>query len=354
MRKYLLLLCLTIIGCGSQPQPGPNDDLARRIDALEQTSGAISSMVYSDFSTCPASGDTADALIRKICQVAQAATVETRVELKGELAAFAQSLQGQIDVINTNLSANQTDIDSINTQLTAINGSLVSLGNRMTSAENAIIALQNLTASINGTLSGAMIALDIGNENAAAGPLYESVLRRVDKKRFTGYVQAYAAYQTFGNNPLAATSGQAALVATLTAHGYLVGDRVELSGLIGSRGFANGHITGVFVVTAVTANTFTFSAAVNASSTGTVGGSTPGLVRKILGEGMGTLWATGDVSDVAVRVSNLGTKRYNFIIRRKLSDSTLGELCYSKSNNAATFATISAAPEDGNATIACK
>lgn len=354
MKKLIGLFVFLLVSCGGS-SPDPTDDINKRISQLELISGSLDAVVNSDYATCPASGDTSDALIRKICNVAQAATSEVRTELKGQLAAFSQNLQGQIDAINTNLVTHQDSIDSLNAQITAINSSLGTLGTRMTSAEAAIVALQNLTASISGTLAGNMITFDIGSENAGAGPLYETVLRRNDKKRFNGYVQAYGTAQGLGNNPLTAVNGSATVTVALTAHGYIAGDVVILSGLAGSRGFSNGHVYGQFTVQTAAANTFTLLLGTTASSSGTVGGAN-GVVQKLNGQGMGTLWKSGDASDVAVRISNLGSKRYNFIIRRLASDvsNNTAELCYSTSNNAATFATINAAAEGGAGVIVCK
>lgn len=356
MKKLItlsLIIGILFSGCGKSVGTKEND-LTNRIKSLEIISGSLEAVVNSDFSSCPNSGDTADALIRKICAVAQAATVEAKVELKAQLAAFSQSLQNQIDVINSELVSKQVSIDTINAQITVINGTLTTLGTRMDNAESAITALQSLTNSINGTLNGTMVSFDIGTENVSAGPLYETLLRRVDKKRINGYVIAYGASQGLGSNPLTAANGSSTITVSLTAHGYVVGDRVELNDLVGGRGHSNGHVYGVFTVLTAAANSFTISSLGTGSSNGTFGSSS-GSVRKVSGQGMGTLWVSDQVSDSAVRVTNLGTKRYNFIIRRIASDvsNDTAQVCWSKTDNLATFATINAAPEAGNASITC-
>lgn len=355
---YILALITTLFGCGSVSQKGPSeyDKLNSRIGGLQAISDTLTAMISSDYATCPASGDTADALIRKICNVAQAATNEAKVELKGQLSMFNQQLQGQINAISAQLVTQSASIDSINTQLTTINSTLTTLDGRMTSAEGAITALQALTASISGVLAGNMLTVDIGTENVSAGPLYETVLRRVDKKKFAGYVYALGTSQAFASNPFTAVNGSANVTVALTAHGYVTGDIVLIQGLSGSRGFSNAQVYGEFVVGTTTANTFVITlSGGTASSSGTLGGSA-GLVQKVVGRGMGTLWASGNVSDVAVRLTNLGSKRYNFIIRRIASDvsNNTAELCYDKTNNAATFATINAAAEGGAGNIVCK
>lgn len=350
--KYLIVLML-VIGCGKSTDP--YQDLSDQVDHLKSISDSLQSVINSDYSTCPPSGDTSDPLIRKICTVAQASTNEARVELKGELATFASQLQDQITAVNADLLSHQASIDSINASVTSMLSNIATLQAQMTSANSAITALQTLTASISTTLAGNMITFDIGSENVSAGPLYESILRRNDKQRFNGYVQAYGTAVSLASNSLTAVNGSATLTVALTAHGYIVGDIVNFSGLTGSRGFTSAQLYGDFVVQIVATNTFTITAVVNASSSGTLGGAA-GIAQKMVGRGMGTLWSAGTVSDTAVRVSNLGSKRYNFIIRRIASDvsNNTGELCYSKTNNLATFATINAAPEGGNSAVACK
>lgn len=117
-----------------------------------------------------------------------------------------------------------------------------------------------------------------------------------------------------------------------------------MQGLTSGRGFSAGDLTGDFtVVTTPTADTFTVVVRKNASSSGTTGGS-GGVVNRVQGRGMGTVWKTSDGADAAVRVTSLGTKAYNWIVKAN------GDICYSTSNNAATFATINA----GGGSIVCK
>lgn len=71
---------------------------------------------------------------------------------------------------------------------------------------------------------------------------------------------------------------------------------------------------------------------------------------------MSTLWSAGDPSDVAVRITSLGSKRYNFLIRRKGSDisNNTAELCFHKTDSLASFGTINAAPEGGSVNVECQ
>lgn len=348
---FFVLLIGLLFSCGGTDEW---EQVQERVKQLEVISSSLTAAIYSDFATCANSGDTLDPFINKVCNIAKAANSEALVQLKSELSVYSQYLQGQVDTINSNLVNQQASIDAANATLVTVNSTLSTLGTRMTNAENAITALQSLTSTINGTLAGNLITIDIGSENVSSGPQYETVLRRNDKKRFNGYVQAFGTSQGLPSNPLNASNGSSTVTVSLTAHGYLAGDLIYMESLTGSRGFSNGHVYGEFVVQTAAANSFTLTLGATATSGGSLGGSA-GTVKKVIGRGMGTLWKSQDASDVAVRQA-VGSKRYNFIIRRRASDvsNDTGELCYSKSDNAATFATINASPENGSATIACK
>jgi hypothetical protein len=95
-------------------------------------------------------------------------------------------------------------------------------------------------------------------------------------------ITPYESIRTAGNNPLATTSGSPTVTVTLTGHGAEVGDLVNFSGASAVGGLTiDGNYT---VVTAPTADTFTITAADNASSTATGGGAAV-VVSIILGDG---------------------------------------------------------------------
>lgn len=382
LNKYTLIVVTLVIGtvlgfllssCGSdkpddkrtynydQPKVDDTDkrikDLETQILALQGTSAQIDNLIQSDFATCPVSGNTADSLINQICKISQAANVEQIIATKGMLATINQSLTEQINAINDSIvtldSREASDIQAINTQITTISGqiatintTLTTLGTRMTNAETAITALQTLTNSINQTVNGTMTSFDIGTENLSAGPVYESVLRMVDKSRINAYVEAYGSMLSLPNNCANSTNGSPDVTITMTAHGLVVNDLVHLQGIAGSNGFTNGDIIGDFVVKTVpTVNTFVVTLRRNATSNGNFGGSS-GLpvAYKVIGRGMGTVWKTADGADIAVRVTTVGTKHYNWLVK------STGFVCYDKTNNAATFATIIA----NGVNIVCK
>jgi hypothetical protein len=360
MKRLFFISFLFIAACGAETvhidrrtNPTDQSDQIKRLQdqilALQGTSSQISGLIESDFATCPVSGSTADALINKICQVAHAVSDEQSAAIKSQLATVNTWVQGQLNAVNDNLVAldavEQNDVATINATITTINSTLVTvnstlgtLGTRMTNA------LQTAIASINASLNGTMRPFDIGIENLAAGPLYETVLRLTDKTRINAYVEAVGANANLGSNPVTASSGSSTVTVTAVAHGFAAGYLVHMQGLTSGRGFSAGDLTGDFVVvTAPTADTFTVVIRKNASSSGTTGGS-GGVVNRVQGRGMGTVWKTSDGADAAARVTNLGTKAYNWIVKAN------GDICYSTTNNSATFAVINA----GGAGVVCK
>lgn len=390
IRLFLLAFLLAastifFVGCG---EPGPANsevDFAEQIERINSKINSlaviaeeIEAVVNSPYSDC----SVADSLLATICNLAQAAAVEGDIEVLSSLGNMVSQLQDQIDsdrvdlaehaaaidTSNANIASNtgniaanaaaiaaaQLQLDNLEADVDSLTARVDDLELRMDSAESAIDALEALTASIGGTLNGVMLAVAIGSENASAGPIYENLLRRNDKTRINGYILAYSSYQSFGNNPLTASNGSSTVTVNLTAHGYVAGNVVELDGLTSGRGLLTGDLKGKFVVQTAVANSFTINVARNATSSGTLGGSI-GVVRKFNGQGMGTLWKSGDASDSAVRQTTAGTWIYNFIIRRRASDisNNTAEICWSKTNRSATFATINSAPENGNASITC-
>lgn len=356
--RHLLTLGLIsfLFGCGDKEPHNELDEIKTKLEALSVITGSLDSVVRSDFASCPASGQTADPLIRKICQVAQAATIEMQVELQNQLANAVTALNGEIDAINSDLISHQASLVTINATLTTLLADVALLDSRLDSAESAIIALQNLTNSISSALSGTMQSVTIGEELVSAGPAYEILLRRQDKKQVVGYVQAYGPSISLANNAVDPTNGSATVTITsLAAHGLSLGDTVQLQGIGEGSGFSSGHVYGEFTVTNVLGLTFDVVLPVNATSGTTFGGNV-GTAKKLNGRGMSALWVSDQVSDSAVRVTSAGSQSYNFIIRRIASDLTndTAEICYSKISRTATFATINVAPENGNATIACR
>lgn len=359
----LYLSLFVLVGCGgaggdsSASGLGANDqeEIRIKIEALSLITTQLDTLVRSDFSTCPSNGDTSDPLIRKMCQVAQASTIEAQIQLQNELANAVSAINGELDAINSDLVSHQANFTLINAQLTTLLSDVAGLDSRLSDAEDAIQALQDLTSSITGTLNGTMQAVTIGEENLSAGPVYEILLRRSDKTRINGYVNAYGTSLSVSNNGVDPTNGSSTVtVSTTSNHGLVAGDLVQLLDLTEGSGFSSGDLFGEFTVTAVgSVTTFDITMPRNATS-GTAFGGTVGVVRKVIGRGMASIWKTGDASDNAVRVTSAGSKSYNFVIRRLSSDVAKAEVCYDSTNRSATFATINAAAEGGSGNVVCK
>jgi hypothetical protein len=227
----------------------------------------------------------------------------------------------------------------------------------MTTANSAITALQTLTNSLSNTLANAFAPVEVGTELVSAGPLYESVLRTTDKLLMHSFVIAEATAKTINGNGVARTNGSAVLTITSTAHGYLTGDLVRLSGLSASGNVTGADMYGEFVATVVDANTFQVTINHTASSSNASFGGSAGIAVKVIARGMSRIWQSTDPSDSAVRVA-VGSRPYNFIIKKGLTgagNANQGYICYSTTNRQATFATINAATAVGlNGVIQCK
>lgn len=355
MLKFLVLLLLAscgptaydrkvVLSSSKEDTQTQIKKLKEAILALQGGQAQIDALVNSDFATCPTTGETANQLINTMCRVAQYSTNEAKVQLKGELASYSKLLSGQIDAVNetlaTAIETEEADIEALNISLdtvdasiTAINTSITTLQGQMTTTNTAIAALQ---AQVNGAIiatNGAMTTVDIGIENLSAGPIYESILRSTDKTKINAYVEASTTI-TLGSNPLTTTSNSSILRITATAHGLSIGDSVYLTKLVGSRGLTNEDVFGLFIVSSIVdVNNITVIVARNAKTSGAIGGSI-GVMQKITGRGLATVWNTADGADTEVRVATSGTREYNFIVKAD------GFVCYDRTDHAATYVTI--------------
>lgn len=386
--RVLTLVSLTVFlfACGSNSVsiPGGSDlnkeitEIKGRIMALSLIAGTLDEAVSNEFSDC----SMTNSVIKRMCEVAQSAVAQGNVEVLGQMANFVNLLNGEIDAANNDLASHQArlnqlevdsasyaaDIASIQADLSTLNASLLTmqadiaaLDSRLDTAENDIDALQDalddLTDSFNSNLPELLKLIAIGKENLSAGPLYESLIRKANKTEITGYVNAYNAPVSLANNAVDPTNGSPTVTVTSSAnHGLSVGNTVLMMNVGEGAGFTSGDLYGEFVVLTVpTATTFTINLPRNATSGNTFGGNI-GVIQKVTARGFGLIWKSGDASDSAVRQTSAGSQKYNFIIRRIASDVTnnTAEVCWSKSSRTATFATINAAPEGGNASITCQ
>jgi hypothetical protein len=78
---------------------------------------------------------------------------------------------------------------------------------------------------------------------------------------------------TLGNNPLTTTNGSAIVTVAATAHGMLAEQAFTLNGAVAVGGISAGNLNGARTIVSASTNSFTFTAAANASSGATGGGA---------------------------------------------------------------------------------
>jgi len=372
MKKLVLMtavLFMAFAGCDdnkhvmSTEAQATLEDVNSRLEALISLTNSLNTLIESDYATC--SGSITDDLVRKICEIAQAATAEMQVQLLAQLGVFLNALQSQINQIKLDIISEGNDITNAQNDINAIylilygpagnNGLLQSV----TDAWTAINTLQNYLSTIQTgvTITGDMKPVFIGKENLAAGPVYEALLQMTDKTRVNGYVEDYATPVAVDNNGFATTNGSATITITATAHGLTNGSMVRLDGVsftVGTANFTPSDFNSEhFTITVTDANHFTITGPRNANATTAAFGGNGITATNLNGRGMSTIWNTGDPSDSAVRTTSIGSAPYNFIVRQLLSDPAKCEICYDWTDASATFATIDAAPEGGGYNIVC-
>lgn len=266
-------------------------------------------------------------------------------------------LQNQVDTIEDSITdieaeiASLTDVDEdLQAQLDDLNDDLATLSDTLDTAQTDIGNLKTDTDSI---LKPELI----GAQNLGAGPLYELILRRDDKRQVIGYNKQNASLIRLPSNPLATVNASSTVtITTSAAHNLAVGKVVRLSGLAAGANFTTGQLNGEYVVRSIVSTTkFTITLSTNASATSAGFGGNSGGLQEVFVDGMIVLWTAGQVSDTAVRQTSMGTTLYNYIIRRISTDTTnnSAEICYDKTNATATFAVINAAPVGGTGNIVC-
>jgi len=76
-----------------------------------------------------------------------------------------------------------------------------------------------------------------------------------------------------GSNPLATVNTTAVITVTQTAHGYVTGDRVKLSGAATTNGIPNTEINAEHIITRIDDNSYTITVSTDATSTASGGGA---------------------------------------------------------------------------------
>lgn len=189
---------------------------------LTGTSNLIAGLLSSDFASCPASGNTADALIRKICQISQAANAEQMITIKEQLALVNKALQEKLNSINDDISrinatdaTIQTTITSIQDNITTIQGNLTTLQGQMTSAQAAVVALQSSFNSLSTTVNNTLLTIKVGEENPFAGPAYQPLYRQIDKTKINAYIEVNSSNITLSSaTPLKPANNKNTIIVT--------------------------------------------------------------------------------------------------------------------------------------------
>lgn len=373
MFKQLLLSVMLITACGSddhttnrRTNPAPESELDDIRKQLLQLQEELASIATSDYANCDGALST---VAQNVCKIAQAATVEVRVEMQGAITELANQLESKIADAQTDFhsfSALWIQMYGVDFPLTMgaptptaadciANNANASLVQCMIVQGNAISAIESSISVLTGVVNGAMLAVYVGKENISAGPVYEALLRLGDQTSINAFTNGLGSAYVVGNNPIQASNGSATVTVTTSAvHGLSPGNKVTMEQCKSGRGFTSQQLNNTFtVVTTPLTTTFTLTMSSNASSNGSLG-STTCIVRKYTGSGMSTVWETGNGSDTVVRITNGGSKSYNFAICQTGGGS--GKICYDQTNRSATFATISTgwASCAGSGNILCK
>lgn len=363
-KKLALGVLLCTVGCGQQDkgeQNTPTSPDSNKLQELEQgflgLQGQLQALVQSDFATCSGTNVPNNSLIQTVCQIAQGATNETRVELKDSINTLS-------NVLNAKINSTQADVATLVTSWQQIfgvpfpattgaptptvaecqaNSANASLVQCMIVTAGQIVTINSQIAAIGTTLTGVPFEVVIGKENIALGPIYESVIRLGSGLQINAYMDGNGVSYTLANNPMAATNGAATLVVT-AANSLSNGNYVRVQQCSSGRGLTAQQLFGLFTVSAVAAGNFTITAPANATSTGTLGGSTC-IIQPFTGSGMSTIWTSPTAADVAVRVASQGSSSYNWVIMKPASGTFSGQglVCYDKTVALQTFANIATA-----------
>jgi hypothetical protein len=363
--KYIKLLLSavlfsTVLACGGPGEDFDNErspdarlsELEQRLLALQDQLGLLAE---SDFKSCdPLLDDT----VESICKIAQASSIEAQTKTRSELVSLVSQLESK-------LTDSQRDVASLATAWIKIYGvdfpetsgaptpseadclgfgASASLIECVKVMQSAIDALQVTVAALSSSITGYMSVVEIGSENISAGPVYEQILRMSGGNgRINAFVDGKSPPYVLGSNPLNATNGSSSVTATTSAgHGLSPGNRVVFSNCTSGRGFTSQQLSAEFsVLTTPSATTFTVAMSSNATSGGTLGGTTC-LIQAFTGYGMKTIWTNTSSSDTEIRYTSGGSKSYAFAICK--TTGGLGRVCYDSANRVALFAAISAIP----------
>lgn len=369
---------------------------------LQSVSNGLNVLIASDYQACRAApsdgGLTSDALIRKICQVAQAATEEAKVELRGQLQRMLSYMQGELEALGGDVGTQiellrlvrdrlygtglaDDCVAAANCAASSFAGRLALLEGQLATAQADIQALKNLTAGIPDNLQAATLAIEIGAENSAAGTGYESVLRRADRKKIYATVDSTLSLTPSqgaitGNIERVMGSSTVRIrtqfVSMLVNCPIKTGMNVQLLAASISANALNlttANVSGYFTVTSHYLDSgncaFSVDNGVTSPNTGNTAGGSSFAIKLIERRGLSIAWDNSLGQRFLTATG--GTFAYNYLILGASSAFTTnpaaagtltmpalgqrsGIICYSITDRSASAATILA----GGANIICK
>ena len=184
--------------------------LRQQVFELAGTIAQINSFIASDFANCSTG---LPAFEQKICEIAQTATAEQRVQFAGQLQTMVKTFQDELygdDCINT-VDVGCPVADSITDRLATLTSDFVDLANDVAAMSTDLWNMQSRLDDFNG--SGNSIEIVIGgleadiaaleaavtegdiyqthfvcHDNANVGPIYEPVLFTGDQQKLYAYI----------------------------------------------------------------------------------------------------------------------------------------------------------------------
>lgn len=378
MKKLLTVLLITT-ACGHKVidlPPSTQTPEQVRIAALEATITEINNLVLSEWATCDSNQMTS--LQKQMCDIAQAATAEIRLEFLSQLSLFVKLNEEKLNNLQNRMDSSEVSLESILSEIATIQGNITALQTNITNLQTAVnnntsdiadleTAITNLNNNVVAAVQNALTNITIGNENIAAGPLYEVILRNPTRTSISAFINAVDSNLAVTNNGcLAVGSSSIVTITTVDPHGFSVNDVVQMAGFTSCRQIPSAKMnSSVRVLSTPSATTFTVDVGQNAVGNGT-GGGTNAYVYRVQGRGLGQLWTT--TASTSFYATDISSKNYNFIITGTNTvlgsapnsspfvfiDGTTpvgaGYICYNTTNIAATLANILS----GGVDIICK
>lgn len=146
---YKIFIFLLIISCGTENHNNRRNVSSpeeHRYYQLEGTVAELQALLLSDFSNCSGT-DVSDALVKRICEISQAATAELRVSMKSELQVLTNDIDSNLSYIKEDIAAHIDELTAIETTISAYGTRLDDLESQMTDITEGICLRTRTTDS---------------------------------------------------------------------------------------------------------------------------------------------------------------------------------------------------------------